>query len=88
MKVKELENILKELKQPEISETLKTSILDYSKSRCLSESKEIENQNSILTIIINRVMLKIAGLIPFFEVLWFMNEKFIKKNNIKIKLNF
>lgn len=86
MKVNEFENKLKELEQPKAPEKVSIDVLQFAKEK-LEENSVLEQINWFDITFINKILMMIAGSIPFVELFWFINEIFIKKNNIKIKLH-
>ena len=85
MKVNELEKKLKEIEQIKAPEKLSTEIIQYSKEKLVAERNEL---NWDIPPLIYSIFYTILGSIPFIELFWLINEKLIKKNEIKIKMNF
>ena len=86
MKINELENTLKEIDQPKAPEFLTLNILKYAEERSDAEMRSVSRENGGNISILNKLLTIIAELIPFYEIYWYFNEKFIKRNDIKIVL--
>ena len=84
MKINEFEKKLKEIEPLKAPETVCSDVLSFAEKRSEMELEINKKQNRERIPILDRLLLMIAGSIPFFEIFWFMNEKFIKKNKIKL----
>ncbi|MDA3838242.1 MAG: hypothetical protein PF574_04595 [Candidatus Delongbacteria bacterium] len=87
MKLNVLEGKLKKIGQKSAPDDLCLDVLKFAEKRTEIHSKAFKLRQITEIPFINRLILQVLGSIPFIELFWFINEIFVKKNNIKIKLH-
>ena len=84
MKVNEFENRLTELEHPKAPDKVSLDVLSFAEKRSELVLGMNKKQNIAKIPFIKKLLLTIAGAIPFIEIFWVFNEVFVKKNKIKL----